>query len=145
VNRAIQIYGLVHPTTDVVWYVGASGHPSLRVKAHRAKSAAKGVRTWVASLSSPPTKVILETVTLKNWRKRERYWVATSRDKNPNLLNGNVGGGGGTNRIEVNDSILTLRVPKSLIEAIDQAAKKAERERSDWIRRTLKKATEGTK
>ena len=44
---------------------------------------------------------------------------------------------------DVNDSILTLRVPKSLIEAIDQAARKAERERSDWIRRTLKKATEG--
>ena len=44
---------------------------------------------------------------------------------------------------DINDSILTLRVPHSLIEAIDQAAKKAERERSDWIRRTLRKATEG--
>jgi metal-responsive CopG/Arc/MetJ family transcriptional regulator len=44
---------------------------------------------------------------------------------------------------DANDSILTLRVPKSLIEAIDRAAQKAERERSDWIRRTLKKAVEG--
>jgi hypothetical protein len=44
---------------------------------------------------------------------------------------------------DANDSILTLRVPKSLIEAIDRAAQKAERERSDWIRRTLKKAAEG--
>jgi Leu/Phe-tRNA-protein transferase len=44
---------------------------------------------------------------------------------------------------DINDSILTLRVPKSLIAAIDQAATRAERERSDWIRRTLKRATEG--
>jgi hypothetical protein len=94
VNRPIHIYGLTHPDTGVVWYVGASGHPSLRVRAHRAKGAAKNVRTWIASLDFPPTKIILETVTLKNWRERERHWIITSLATNPKLLNIHEGGEG---------------------------------------------------
>ena len=91
-TRIVKIYGLAHPDTGVVWYVGASGHPSLRVRAHR-KRGAKKVRAWIASLPSPPTTVILENATFENWGERERYWIAEHRAKNSGLLNTSDGGG----------------------------------------------------
>ena len=41
---------------------------------------------------------------------------------------------------EKKDAVLLLRLSKALLAAIDRAAEKDDRERSDWIRKTLKKA-----
>jgi metal-responsive CopG/Arc/MetJ family transcriptional regulator len=40
---------------------------------------------------------------------------------------------------EKKDAVLLLRLSKALLAAIDRAAEKDDRERSDWIRKTLKK------
>jgi metal-responsive CopG/Arc/MetJ family transcriptional regulator len=44
---------------------------------------------------------------------------------------------------EMNNTVLLLRLPQRLLDAIDRAAEKSDRGRSDWIRIALKKATEG--
>lgn len=94
-NAVIQVYGLMHPETGVVWYVGVSGHSSLRARNHQNKGAAKRVREWVASLKRKPIKTVLDIVEMSRWREQERHWIAKCRKKNPALLNVAEGGNGG--------------------------------------------------
>jgi len=92
--RTVKIYGLAHPSTGLIWYVGASGHPTRRVRQHCSKGASKRVRTWIASLDAEPVKTILEAADIANWQERERYWIEAQKKQNPELLNVSDGGYG---------------------------------------------------
>ena len=132
-KHPIHIYGLTHPKTGVVWYVGASGHPSLRIRQHRARGTKK-VRAWIRN-NGTPTKTILETVTLKNWRERERHWIATCRNLNPDLLNVSKGGVGHAGGSDIEP--FTLYLPLEMLAKLRGRSAETDAPVSAIIRRSI--------
>lgn len=55
----VFIYGLADPVTGEIRYVGKSANPKGRVGSHGARSGARQVREWIASLRTKPALVIL--------------------------------------------------------------------------------------
>lgn len=93
----IAIYGLAHPRTHQVRYVGKSKNVRRRYSEHLSVTR-KGDKSfhlyhWLRKLQRQglkPELVILETVMKEEWTEKERYWIAHYGLEN--LCNMNEGG-----------------------------------------------------
>jgi hypothetical protein len=90
----VTIYGLVDPDTDEVRYVGATTKPLMRrLYGHMSESRESphlAKSRWIASLDRRRPEVIELEKVERDWRDRERYWMAQF----PNLTNEAAGGAG---------------------------------------------------
>ena len=80
---AIEIYGLTHPITEEVKYVGKSADIHKRYSQHiysaNKDTASTHLHKWIKGLLNQGLKpgiIVLEEVDEDNWRERERYWIA---------------------------------------------------------------------
>lgn len=95
----INIYGLCCPDTNIVKYVGKTSLPlKRRLGQHINKSNSKNKtkkNEWIIELlknNKKPYIILLEIVTNKNVNSKEKVWIL--KFGLPNLVNGNIGGGG---------------------------------------------------
>ena len=104
---AYVIYGLTHPCTGEVWYVGKSKHLATR----RRYSCTLRVGKWVRALKAKglrPTRVELETGVGSDWGDRERYWIRSLRATGSPLLNICAGGNGSHAREGLSEEFVGL-------------------------------------
>lgn len=94
------IYALCCPCTGEVKYIGKSNNPKERLRAHtwsgkRTQSSHK--RNWVDKLKSNnlrPMLLVLEEVTLENWKEKEKYYIKYYKNLGCKLTNQCIGGEG---------------------------------------------------
>ena len=123
----IAIYGLTHPRTGTVRYVGKStqnvGH---RLANHEYKARSCRTRTpvgfWIRGLIGRglrPKLIVLEVVRRGSWQKAERRWIAKFRAEGHRLLNVNAGGNGAHARLELPARVVRMlgRVADVLVAA----------------------------
>lgn len=92
------IYALIHPVTKEIKYIGKSDTPQIRLSQHIIDSRKKGRKNkkeaWIKSLLNKnlkPEFIILETVSKKDWKIKEREWIAKYKDQLKNQTNGGDG------------------------------------------------------
>jgi GIY-YIG catalytic domain len=97
------IYGLYDPedTTQEIRYVGYTHFsPEQRIIEHVAgakKAATTHKQKWIRKLlrkGTRPAYKILEVTTAKDWKQRERYWIAALQEHGQRLTNSTEGGDG---------------------------------------------------
>jgi hypothetical protein len=95
----IAIYGLHHPITNQIRYVGKSNDPNNRYKRHLIAKDNSYKSKWVRSLAKKglqPVMKIIEWCNESNWAKQERYWITKIKyDWEQPLTNITLGGDGG--------------------------------------------------
>lgn len=98
-TKAVFIYVLIDPFTDLIRYVGKATKPEVRFRRH-IKDARDGKRdhksNWISSVLSrnrKPVLAIIETCGA-DWKKRETYWIAKLRVDGFDLTNSKSGGDG---------------------------------------------------
>lgn len=92
------IYGLVHPDTHEIKYIGRSKTPEKRYKFHcaigkNAYEACYPKTIWIDGLrdqGKKPYLVIIEECTTDNWKEREVFWIWTYRYLGMGLWNGHA-------------------------------------------------------
>lgn len=94
------VYGLCHPVTGELRYVGKTAvSPRLRLQDHvlRARHGAQTrLSKWLRSLDDAPIVRVLEReIAIADLDDRERAWIARLRDEGVRLTNGTEGGDGG--------------------------------------------------
>ena len=72
------IYGLRDPQSGLVYYIGKSNDPERRFKSHLADTILRQTKVqWLDTMlriyQRVPESVILEKVTLREWRCKERF------------------------------------------------------------------------
>lgn len=93
------IYGLCHPQTGELRYIGKANKPRARLSSHMrdaAKDANTPCRRWVKKLMTAgltPEMVVLEEG-CADWDRAERRWIAKARGSSFRLLNISPGGAG---------------------------------------------------
>ena len=82
------IYGLHHPETGELRYVGKANHVQKRLKSHLRDARRRNtpLYCWMRTLSAPPRIEVLEEVEDADWKEAERRLVAQHR-ANGRLLN----------------------------------------------------------
>lgn len=109
------IYGLKHPLTNEVRYVGKTTSPKRRYKEHIYKLNKTDHKTnWVKSLLREELKPIMDILEEcgDNWEEREKYWI-TQFD---NLTNLSDGGGRCSMSDEVKEKIRQANLGKVVSE-----------------------------
>lgn len=100
------IYALTCPDTGEVRYIGKANNPQLRLKSHLSRDDNKRTKrsyksNWIKSLievGKYPSMIILEEITLSDWKESEKRWIAYYRLNGANLTNITDGGQGGFTR-----------------------------------------------
>ncbi len=123
----ITIYGLAHPRTGTVRYVGkCTQDVSRRLANHEYKARSGRARTpvgfWIRGLIGRglrPKLIVLEVVRRGSWRKAERRWIAKLRADGYRLLNVNAGGNGAHVRLELPARVVRMlgRIADGLVAA----------------------------
>lgn len=100
--KTVLIYGLAHPDTGAIRYVGKTllSRVKYRMADHMKAAHVKGshypVHCWMRSLGVvQPTVITLEETTEGEWREAERRWIVQGREQGWKLLNVQEGGQGG--------------------------------------------------
>lgn len=91
------IYGLAHPTTGRIRYVGKSKH-AVGVRLRSGYRHSPKVQHWLDQLRAhglKPKALVLEHGSTEDWKGRERAWIRTLRYDGHRLLNTCAGGNGG--------------------------------------------------
>ncbi len=96
-DKRWAIYVLRDPTTNRVRYVGFTSDPKRRLRSHitQASSPKFPVNVWVAKLlrnGARPTFQIIEEGIGGEWSERERFYIASYRQQQTDLLNLSDGG-----------------------------------------------------
>lgn len=89
------IYGLAHPKTHIVRYVGKSKNVKIRIRMGYRRHSKIGI--WLSDLNKQklqPILVVLESNEKDCWKSRERYWIQKLRKSGLRLLNVSPGGNG---------------------------------------------------
>jgi hypothetical protein len=84
------IYGLICPKTARVMYVGQSVDPKLRFSQHLHSDGNTDKDLWVQELKNEqlhPVFVIIEECAKENLGIRERFWIESMKNANPDLKN----------------------------------------------------------
>lgn len=87
----VEIYGLFHPETDELRYIGKANNADERLKTHLldSKKFVRPIHRWVSKLlrsGKRPVVRVLETVPTELWEETERRLIAEYRTKT-RLLN----------------------------------------------------------
>lgn len=94
----VYIYGLAHPDTGVIHYVGKSEDLKARMYQHfRTKNKKDAKSKWIAELvaqGKKPQMIVIEECTPDTWQDAERRWIAHYRAVNTAMVNGSKGGYG---------------------------------------------------
>jgi hypothetical protein len=92
------IYGLCHPATGEIRYVGKTVRPSRRRLQAHLSDARRGSQThlarWIRSLEKPPQIIVLEQTSSSQVSEAERAWIACLRHYGCRLTNLTDGGEG---------------------------------------------------
>ena len=98
-NQIIYIYGICHPKTSELRYVGKTNNLSRRITGHKHSAVTKHshcyVSVWLNSLYAKnliPEYFILEQCTEQDWEEAERFWIAYFKSIGANLANHTEGG-----------------------------------------------------
>jgi len=96
----VTIYGLRCPDSGIIRYVGKAVDVSFRFYQHTHWNKNEDTKKarWIKKLATQgktPEVVVLETTTNKEWKKRERWWIAHFRALGIDLTNTTDGGDGG--------------------------------------------------
>lgn len=98
-NNTIFIYGLYHPDSNELRYIGKTYDIKRRLQSHidyaRSKRKQRPVSDWVNSLMSKglkPVIQVIEIVTVQTWVEKEMYWIKKYRKLGIRLLNLTDGG-----------------------------------------------------
>ena len=110
-----KIYGLVHPRTGVVRYVGKCVTPLARRLTNHEYRARSGrakhpLGDWIRSLQHRglrPQMLLLED-NVADWQAAERRWIKSLRDEGRRLLNRHPGGNGAHTRAPLDPKLLPL-------------------------------------
>ena len=95
------IYGLAHPRTKIIRYVGKTILPLERrlighICSARRRPKKGRLHTWILDLASSGSRpVIVKLATVRLWRSAERRWILRLRNEGRSLLNCHAGGNGG--------------------------------------------------
>lgn len=84
------IYGLICPKTARVMYVGQSVDPKLRLSQHLHGDGHTDKDLWIQELRSEnllPVFVVIEECSKENLGIRERFWIESMKNANPDLKN----------------------------------------------------------
>lgn len=100
------IYGLYHPQTDTIRYVGKTVTPLRRRLSNHEYRARSGrnkgpVGNWIRRLQARGLRPViraLEEVRTESWQAAERRWVSQLRKEGRRLLNRHPGGNGAHSR-----------------------------------------------
>lgn len=98
---ATFIYGLRDPTTNKIRYVGKTTDLGRRLREHIGQSGKGHLGCWLDSLCRrgfKPSIVVIQWVASDKWQEAERFWIAALKDAGANLVNGSLGGLGGSNK-----------------------------------------------
>jgi hypothetical protein len=101
-ERTTTIYGLAHPVTGELRYVGKSVHPHIRLGQHiastkKAKNQHIWVVRWIAKLQAgglQPEMIPIEVGSEDFWREAEPFWIEYFKSLGCELLNLAPGGVG---------------------------------------------------
>lgn len=123
---AIEIYGLTHPITREVKYVGKSVCIHMRYHQHlwMANKSARPTHLykWIKELLDQGLKpgiIVLEEVNEDNWRERERHWIAHYGFEN--LCNMDPAK---VHRKLLPTTTITIRIPRRLDRSLKRAGKR---------------------
>lgn len=101
-SETVTIYGLCHPETGELRYVGKANNLESRIRCHRWEARSSSLHTrkvnWLRSLSTDPVVTVLEECTKDNWAEAERRWIAVFRTQGARLTN--FADGGQTSPVE---------------------------------------------
>lgn len=88
-----SIYGLLHPETGELRYIGKADNPEKRLATHMrdARRRKTPVYCWIRSIGQRPDMVVLES-DCENWADSERRWIARAKAAGVRLLNLAEGG-----------------------------------------------------
>jgi group I intron endonuclease len=94
------IYALVDPRTNEIRYIGKSNDIRRRLRGHlevidRYNTPTTSWLKQLRNLGLIPEIRILEEVPIQIWEDKERWWIASFRERNINLTNVGRGGEGG--------------------------------------------------
>lgn len=114
--RKVKIYGLFHPETDELRYIGKTVKPlSHRLSNHiynaRVTRHNKHLSNWIGSiilLGQRPVIKCLEECDEKVWQQREMYWISIQ----PNLINLTEGGDGAVGLMHSPETLEKIRLSK---------------------------------
>lgn len=97
-NMETYIYGLIHPITKEIKYIGKSDKPQSRLWQHITDSRQSGRKNkreaWIKSLLNQELKpeiIILEKVSQNEWKTKERKWISKYKNQLKNDTNGGDG------------------------------------------------------
>lgn len=82
-------------------YVGKSAHPEFRKHGHSTERGESPKSKWIAGLKAAgesPRLALLQEVSVLDWGRHERRWIARFRAMGFPLLNRDAGGGGSNTR-----------------------------------------------
>lgn len=88
----VQIYGLLHPVTRELRYIGKANDATERLKTHirDARRRRSPVLDWIRGLIAQglqPEVMVIQTCEREEWPDLERGYIATARHIGYNLLN----------------------------------------------------------
>lgn len=88
-----SIYGLLHPETGELRYIGKADDPGKRLATHMrdARRRKTPLYCWIRSLAAAPVMLVLESDCL-DWPSAERSWIARAKVAGIRLLNLAEGG-----------------------------------------------------
>lgn len=88
-----SIYGLLHPETGELRYIGKANDPGKRLASHMRDSRRRNtpLYCWIRSLAASPVMLVLESDCL-DWPAAERSWIARAKVAGIRLLNLAEGG-----------------------------------------------------
>jgi GIY-YIG catalytic domain len=94
----VHIYGLAHPITKEIRYIGKSQRVDKRYADHLKDKSKTHKVNWIQSLircGLTPELILLEEMPDDgDWIERERFWIADAKGKGWNLVNSTDGGDG---------------------------------------------------
>lgn len=99
---SIYIYGLAHPTTGEIRYIGKSVQPEKRLREHvlSAQSgktqhhAARWIRTLLSKNLCPKQTILMEIPDGSKWSHFEQFFIASAKSMGLRLTNSTAGGDG---------------------------------------------------
>lgn len=108
----VFIYGLFHPDTKELRYIGKTINLKSRLQSHidyaRSKRKRRPVSDWINSLSKRPIIDVLEETNESQWIEREMHWIKTQK-QNGRLLNLTDGGESNTGYVYSEELIKVRR------------------------------------
>jgi len=119
-SNVIYIYGLFHPETNELRYIGKTNNLKMRLQSHidyaRSKRKQRPVSDWINSLIKNGIKPIIRQIELcnnKNWIEREMFWIKEYKHIGARILNLTDGGESNTGYIYSTELIEIRRKAKT--------------------------------